>query len=507
MFEAFDFFSFMSCLRNYYCRAFSFIQSRSSLNRNFTNEATEIERRARALRVLDIISTKSGGASNRKNHLGIVKDILKTESRQFRGEAISEDFDLSRTKNGISSVLLEDSPNSVNGGTQQRDGWSFDAYGLSSAVSSCGSNRDFKTGSGFHCLALKSGLISYVYVGSSLVVLYRDSCDLGNARKVFEEMPEKNVVSWTAMISGFAQEWRVDICLKLYSKMRNSTSDPNDYTFTALLSACTGSGALGQGRSIHCQTLQMGFKSYLHISNSLISMYCKCGDLEHAFRIFDGFVNKDVVSWNSMIAGYAQHGLATQAIELFEVMMPKSGTKPDAITYLGVLSSCRHAGLVKEGRKLFGSMAEHGLKPELSHYSCLVDLLGRFGLLQEALKLIENMPMKPNPVIWGSLLFSCRVHGDVWTGIRAAEERLLLEPDCAATHVQLANLYASVRYWKEAASVRKRMKEKGLKTNPGCSWIEINNSVFMFKAEESSNCKMPEIVLVLHSLVDHMEFL
>ncbi|KFK36618.1 hypothetical protein AALP_AA4G147200 [Arabis alpina] len=451
----------MSCLRNYYSRAYSYTRS---LNREITHEVTEVERRARALRVLDIISSKSGGVSNRQNHLGFVQEFLQTDSRRFRDQAISEDFDISRTKNGVSKVLkevmLENSSSSVN------DGWSFDAYGLSSAVSSCGFNRDFRTGFGFHCLALKSGFVSDVYVGSSLVVLYRDSGDLDNAHKVFDEMPERNVVSWTAMISGFAQEWRVDICLKLYSKMRNSTSDPNDYTFTALLSACTGSGALGQGRSVHCQTLQMGFKSYLHISNALISMYCKCGDLKDAFRIFDQFLNKDVVSWNSMIAGYAQHGLATQAIELFEVMMPKSGTKPDAITYLGVLSSCRHAGMVEEGRKYFDLMAERGLKPELNHYSCLIDLLGRFGLLQEALELIENMPMEPNPVIWGSLLFSCRVHGDVWTGIRAAEERLMLEPECAATHVQLANLYASVRYFQEAATVRKRMKDKGLRTNP-----------------------------------------
>ncbi|XP_010509351.1 PREDICTED: pentatricopeptide repeat-containing protein At2g37320-like [Camelina sativa] len=506
----------MSCLRKHHCRAFRYIQSRSSysrsLNRDLTKEATEVERRARALRVLDIISSKSVGASsNRQNHFGFVQEFLQIDSRRYIGSPISDDFDLSRIKNGVSSVLkevmLEDSSSSVNGGRQHRDGWSFDGFGLSSAVRSCGSSGDFRIGYGFHCLAIKSGFISDVYVGSSLVVFYRDSCDVESAHKVFEEMPERNVVSWTAMISGFAQEWRVDLCLKLYSKMRDSTSDPNDYTFTALLSACTGSGALGQGRSVHCQTLRIGFKSYLHISNALISMYCKCGDLKDAFRIFDLFSNKDVVSWNSMVAGYAQHGLATQAIELFEVMMPKSGTKPDAITYLGVLSSCRHAGLVKEGRKFFNLMEEHGLKPELNHYSCLVDLLGRFGLLQEALKLIEDMPMEPNSVIWGSLLFSCRVHGDVWTGIRAAEERLMLEPECAATHVQLANLYASVQYWKEAATVRKLMKDKGLRTNPGCSWIEINNNVFMFKAEDGSNCRMLDIVLVLHCLVDHMEFL
>ncbi|KAH0930433.1 hypothetical protein HID58_016160 [Brassica napus] len=403
----------MSCLRKYHCRAFTYIQSRS-LKRDLANDATEVERRARALRVLDIISSKTSEASNRQNHLG---EFLKTDPRRFRDQTVSEDLDLSRTKHGVLSVLEEvlleeDSSSSVNGGMQEREEWSFDAYGLSSAVRSCGSKREFKT----------------------------------------------------------------------------------------------GSGALGQGRSVHCQTLQMGFKSYLHITNALISMYCKCGDLNDAFRIFDHFENKDVVSWNSMIAGYAQHGLATQAIEMFEVMMTKSGIKPDAITYLGVLSSCRHAGLVKEGRKLFNSMAENGMKPQLNHYSCLVDLLGRFGLLQEALDLIENMPMEPNPVIWGSLLFSCRVHGDVWMGIRAAEERLLLEPECAATHVQLANLYASVQYYKEAAMVRKVMKDKGLRTNPGCSWIEIDNDVFMFKAEDGSNCRMVEIVHVLRCLVDHMEF-
>ncbi|CAH8340204.1 unnamed protein product [Eruca vesicaria subsp. sativa] len=478
----------MSCLRNYHSRV-------RSLNRVIANDASEVERRARALRVLNIISSKPSETSNRQNHLGIVKDFLRTDSKHLRDEPIPEDLSLSRTKHGVSSVLKE-----------VEDSCSFDAYGLSSAVSSCGSDRDFRTGYGFHCLALKSGFTSDLYVGSSLVVLYRDSGEIDNAHKVFVEMPEKNVVSWTAMISGFAQEWRVDICLKLYSEMRNSTSEqPNDYTFTALLSACTGSGALGQGRSVHCQTLLTGFKSCLHISNALISMYCKCGDLKDAFRVFDEFVNKDVVSWNSMIAGYAQHGLATQAIELFEVLMPKSGTRPDAITYLGVLSSCRHAGMVKEGRKFFSLMVERGVKPQLNHYSCLIDLLGRFGLLQEALDLIENMPMEPNAVIWGSLLFSCRVHGDVWMGIRAAEERLMLEPDCAATHVQLANLYASVRYYKEAATVRRVMKDKGLKTNPGYSWIEIDNNVFMFKAEDGSNCRMLEIVHILHCLVDHMD--
>ncbi|KAJ6756022.1 PENTATRICOPEPTIDE REPEAT-CONTAINING PROTEIN [Salix purpurea] len=245
--------------------------------------------------------------------------------------------------------------------------------------------------------------------------------------------------------------------------MRNSTLKPNDFTFTSLLSACTGSGALGQGRSAHCQIIEMGFVSYLHIENALVSMYCKCGNVEDAFHIFENMVGKDIVSWNSMIVGYAQHGLAVQGIGLFE-RMKSQGVKPDAITFLGVLSSCRHAGFVEGGRNFFNSMVEYGVKPQHS---------------------------------WS-------LHGSVWIGIQAAENMLLLEPECAATHLQLANLYACVGFWDQAARVRKLMKDRRLKTNPGCSWIEIKNEVYRFRAEDCSNNRVSEIHIVLDWLADHM---
>ncbi|XVE96785.1 hypothetical protein REPUB_Repub02eG0252900 [Reevesia pubescens] len=233
--------------------------------------------------------------------------------------------------------------------------------------------------------------------------------------------------------------------------MKNLTIKPNDFTLTSLLRACTGSGALGQGRSAHCQAIQMGFDSYSYICNALISMYCKCGSVEDALVIFKKMAgNKDIVSWNLMIAGYAQHGRVMEAIVLFE-KMEEEKIKPDAITFLGVLSSCRHAGLVEQGRVYFDSMVVNGVEPALDHYSCVVDLLGRAGLLEEARDFILKMLICPNAVIWGSLLSSCRLHGSVWIGIEAAESRLLLEPGCAATHVQLANLYATARQWDQAA--------------------------------------------------------
>ncbi|KAF9610076.1 hypothetical protein IFM89_019916 [Coptis chinensis] len=311
---------------------------------------------------------------------------------------------------------------------------------------------------------------------------------LNEAYRVFEEIPVKNVVSWTSIIAGFAQNWNVDMCLMLYYRMRCS-SKPNDFTFTSLLGVCTGSGSLGQGRSAHCQTIQMGFESYIHIGNALISMYSKCGNVDEAFCIFECMRKRDLVSWNSMIAGYAQYGLAEEAIELLNEMKELK-INPDAITFLGVLSSCRHAGLVEYGRICFNSMVQYGVEPDLDHYSCIVDLLGRAGMVKEAKEFINKMPICPNAVIWGSLLSSCRLHGEVLIGIEAAENRLLLVPSCTATHVQLVKLYANAGRWEQVARVRKLMNDRGLKTYPGCSWIEIKNEVYKFRAEDRSNARV-----------------
>ncbi|CAJ2671879.1 unnamed protein product [Trifolium pratense] len=235
---------------------------------------------------------------------------------------------------------------------------------LSHALSSCGSKRDLYGGIQYHCLAITTGFIANVYVGSSLISLYSRCALLSDAYRVFDEMSERNVVSWTAIIAGFAQEWRVDMCLELFHQMRGVELKPNYFTYTSLLSACMSSGALGHGRGVHSQIIQMGFHCYLHVNNALIAMYCKCGAIYDAFYIFENMVSMDVVTWNSMIVGYAHHRLAQEAIDLFEEMI-KQGVNPDAVTFLGILSSCRHEGLVKEGQVYFSSMVDHGLQPEL----------------------------------------------------------------------------------------------------------------------------------------------
>ncbi|XP_027918595.1 pentatricopeptide repeat-containing protein At2g37320-like [Vigna unguiculata] len=473
------------CLRNQNFRPFSSHKLLS--NEVLTN----------ALRVLNLVSPKKRGADvkSRQSHLRLIENMLENNATMTIPLGYNSPSLRTTTEMNIQSSVLR---------MEQRFG--VDVCFLSQAVSSCGSKRDLWGGIQYHCLAITTGFIANVYVGSSLISLYGRCALLDDAYRVFEEMPVRNVVSWTAIIAGFAQAWRVDMCLELYHQMRGSDLRPNYFTYTSLLSAYMGSGALEYGRCAHCQIIHLGFHSYLHIDNALVAMYSKCGAIDEALYIFENMEGRDVITWNTMISGYAQHGLAQEAISLFEEMI-KQGVNPDAVTYLGVLSSCRHGGLVKEGQVYFNSMIEHGVQPEVDHYSCIVDLLGRAGLLVEARDFVQNMPVFPNAVVWGSLLSSSRLHGSVQIGIHAAENRLLLEPGCSTTLQQLANLYARVGWWNEAARVRKLMKDKGLKPNPGCSWVEVKSKIHRFEAQNKTNSRRTEIALTLNSLIDHMSSL
>lgn len=479
-----------------------------SLFRAFSSQkpanTTKTKRLNKALRVLDLIAPKATVSQNPQSHLRIIEDFLQTNSYQLETESVLSRLDCANstefvpTKRGKMPDLA----------TSNNRDYLFlllqmhrDTGICSLALSSCDSSI---TLSQLHCLSIKTGVIADVYIGSSLITLYSKSGKLEDAYKVFDMMPVRNVVSWTAIISGFAQELRVDMCLYFYCRMRNSSLKPNDFTFTSLLSACTGSGSLWQGKSTHSETIKMGFDSYTQIANALISMYSRCGNIEEAFCIFESMFGKDIVSWNSMIAGLALHGLGSEAIHLFEEMERQKKVKPDSVTFLALLSSCRHSGLIEQAQAYFGSMVELGLKPGIDHYSCMVDLLGRAGFLEEARDLIKSMPLDPNSVVWGSLLSTSRLKRSVWIAIQAAEERLLLEPTCAATHVQLANLYASVGWWDHTARVRKLIKDRGLRMNPGCSWIEVEHEVYRFRAGDGSNNRMNEILIVMDNLLAHM---
>lgn len=480
-------------LKNYSC---SISQPRS-----------QISSLSNALRVLDLVCPKPVPNHTCGSDLRLIEGFLRRHPEHNAKQQLWESFSFlqekpwkkphrkitsspSRKEDAISVALQV-----------QRGGLSVDADVATNAISACGFMGSLHFGVQLHCLAFRDGVWSDLYVGNSLVGFYSKCGNVGSACKVFNEMPLKNVVSWTALILGFAREWQVDTCFGLYSLMRESTLEPNDITFTSILSACMGSGSLGCGKSTHCQVIHLGFDSYVHIANALISMYCKCGDIHDAFRVFESMCSKDIISWNSMITGHAFHGFHDEVIGLFKKMNDQR-FKPNSITYLGVLSSCCHGGFLDHARFAFSSMIENGVTPHTDHYSCMVDLLCRAGLLKEARDFILKMPIQPNAIMWATLLASCRLHGDVWIGIEAAKNRLALEPECAASHVQLANLYAAVGLWGEAARVRKVMKERVLKTYPGHSLIEIEHQVYQFGADDTLSCRSDEILMVLDSLAE-----
>lgn len=302
------------------------------------------------------------------------------------------------------------------------------------------------------------------------------------AEKLFQEIQVKNLVTWNAMIAGYVENCRAEDGLKLFREMISSGIKPNPSSLSSVLLACSSLSALVMGKQVH----RLVYKYLLHndttAGTSLISMYSKCGNLEDAWNLFLEMPQKDVVTWNAMITGYAQHGAGQKALGLFNDMREK-GTRPDWITFMAVLIACNHAGLVDVGVGYFESMvSDYKIEVKPEHYTCMVDLLGRAGKLVEAVDLIKNMPFKPHFAIFGTLLGACRIHKNLEVAEYAATNLLTLDPANAAGYVQLANVYAAKGRWDSVAKVWRIMKENKVVKTPGYSWIEIKNVVHEFRS-------------------------
>ncbi|KAF3964094.1 hypothetical protein CMV_011582 [Castanea mollissima] len=301
-----------------------------------------------------------------------------------------------------------------------------------------------------------------------------------SARALFDRMENKILVSWNAMIAGYSQNALPDESLNLFRQMLSNGIQPYEIAITTIFGACSQLSALRLGKEIHCFTLKAHLIQDVFVGCSLIDMYAKSGCIEQSQRVFDSLKEKDEASWNVIIAGYGIHGHGNKAMELFEKMQ-RSGLKPDGFTFIGLLMACSHAGLVTDGLKYLNQMQSlFGIEPKLEHYACVVDMLGRAGQLDEALKLILEMPEEPDAGIWSSLLSSCRIYGDLDMGVKVAEKLLALEPDKAETYVLLSNLYAGSGKWDDVRRVRQIMKETGLQKDAGRSWIELGGEVFSF---------------------------
>ncbi|KAL3528138.1 hypothetical protein ACH5RR_012794 [Cinchona calisaya] len=345
---------------------------------------------------------------------------------------------------------------------------------------------------------------------TSMVSGYARVASVKSARALFSTMIERNVVSWNALIAGYTQNGDNEEALGLFHQLKRESVWPTHYTFGNLLNACANLADLKLGKQVHAHVLKHGFRFQcspepdVFVGNSLIDMYMKCGSVLDGSSVFRNMVERDCVSWNAVIVGYAQNGHGAEALQFFREML-RAGEKPDHVTMIGVLCACSHAGLVEEGRQYFYSMKkEYGMAPLKDHYTCMVDLLGRAALLDEAKGLIESMPMPPDTVVWGSLLAACKVHGDINLGKFVAEKLLELDPNNSGPYVLLSNMHAQLGQWTDVKRIRKFMRQQGVVKQPGCSWIEIQSNVYIFMAKDKKHPQKKQIYLLLKTLTKLM---
>ncbi|KDP32344.1 hypothetical protein JCGZ_13269 [Jatropha curcas] len=338
---------------------------------------------------------------------------------------------------------------------------------------------------------------------TTMVYGYANCGELDEARALFERSPVRDVVIWTAMINGYVQFNRFDEAVALFREMQIRRVKPDKFIMVSLLTCCAQTGALEQGKWIHEFIDENSITVDAVVGTALIEMYAKCGCIEKALEIFYGLREKDTASWTSIICGLAVNGKTRMSLDLFS-KMKQAGVRPDDITFIGILSACSHGGLVEEGRNFFNSMTTmYQIKPKLEHYGCLIDLLGRAGLLDEAEELIKKVPGEDKAIVvplYVSLLSACRIYRNVEMGERVAKQLVKIESSDSGVHTLLANIYASADRWEDVTKVRRKMKDLGVQKLPGCSSIEVDGIIHEFLAGDPSHPQMREI----YSMLDGM---
>ncbi|KAK6239090.1 hypothetical protein QUC31_004559 [Theobroma cacao] len=437
------------------------------------------------------------------------------------------------------------------------------SFTFSSLVKACGLVSELGFGESVHGQVWKHGFESHVFVQTALVDFYanvgkfaeskrvfdempdRDvfawttmvsgflkAGDLVSSRRLFDEMPERNTATWNAMIDGYARvgdvesaelffnqmpvkdiiSWTTMIncysknkqfreALAVFEEMRRNKVSPDEVTMASVISACAHLGALNTGKEIHHYVMQNGFYLDVYIGSALVDMYAKCGSLERSLLAFFKLREKNLFCWNSVIEGLAVHGYAQEALAMFD-SMERHHVKPNGVTFVSVLSACTHAGLVEVGRQRFLSMTrDYSIPPEVEHYGCMVDLLSKAGLLEDALFLIRSMKLEPNPVIWGALLGGCKLHRNLEIAQFAVNELMVLDPHDSGYYTLLLNLYAEVNRWAQVTKIRQMMRELGVKKGcPGSSWIEMESEIHQFAASDKSHLASDEIYSILAEL-------
>ncbi|MQM06574.1 hypothetical protein Taro_039401 [Colocasia esculenta] len=401
----------------------------------------------------------------------------------------------------------------------------------------CSEVGSLSLGEGLHSQAVKMGCAGHIPIQNFLVHMYASCGSLESARRVFDAMSEfddasvnimmggymkggrfdgarslfdamaqRDAVSWSVLINGYVKNSFFKQGLELFRDMLLEKVEPNESVLVNVLSACAHLGAVEQGKWVEGYVMKnnnkkkKNIKLTVRVGTALIDTYLKCGFAEDAFRVFDRMEEKNAMTWTAMIGGLAVNGRGRDALKLF-AQMEMQKVRPNEVTFIGVLNACSHAGLVEDGLSYFHSMTEvYELKPNVHHYCCLVDLYGRTGLLDKAEAVIKSMPMEPNSAVLGSLLNSCRIHGNLKLGEQVGKQLLQMEPNHSGRYVLLSNLYAANRRWQDVADLRRLMKERGVTKTPGSSFIDLKGAIHEFIAGDRFHPQSEKIYAMLDEM-------
>ncbi|RAL54323.1 hypothetical protein DM860_001451 [Cuscuta australis] len=380
-------------------------------------------------------------------------------------------------------------------------GYQLDPVAVLIGLGACSQTGSLRLGKEIHCLAIRNHFEDFDNVANALITMYARCQDLKLAHVLFQLKEPKSIVSWNSIISGFAHWGRYEEASSFLREMLRSGFKPNFVTVASILPLCARVADLQHGREFHCYvTKHEGFEEQLLLWNSLLDMYARSGKVYLAKKLFDSMSKKDTVTYTSLIAGYGVQGNGKEAIRLFEDMI-MSHLKPDHVTMIAVLSACSHSGLLVQGEKLFELMQSvYDITPQLEHFSCMVDLFGRSGLLKKAQHIMKKMPFEPTSAMWATLIGACRIHGNTEIGEWAAEKLLEMKPDHSGYYVLIANMYAAAGCWNKLAEVRTLMRDSGVRKDPGCAWIDMGAGFSSFMVADTSNSQRREIYSLLGGL-------
>ncbi|PON54035.1 Tetratricopeptide-like helical domain containing protein [Parasponia andersonii] len=379
-----------------------------------------------------------------------------------------------------------------------------DQYTFAAVISATAGCLACGYGKPLHAQVIKEGFEKSVFVGSTLVSMYFKNGEAESADKVFHSISEKDVVLWTEMITSNSRLAQGNNAIKFYYKMCREGNKVDSFALSGALSACADLAILKQGEMIHSQAIKTGYEAEMSVCGSLVDMYGKNGIVEAACSVFSQASNPDLKCWNSILGGFSHHGMAEEALDIFNGIR-KHGLNPDQVTFLSLLSACNHGGLVEKGKFFWNYMQECGIMPGPKHYCCMVSLLSRAGLLDEAEEMIPKSPVsEDNAELWRTLLSSCVSNKNLSIGVHAAEQVLRLDAEDSATHILLSNLYAASGKWDGVSEMRRKIKGLMLEKDPGLSWLEAKNNIQVFFSGIQSHPEVVEAQMALHRLQGNM---